>query len=188
MDPGKDLLMAANIDRTAISKMDAASIAVVLLWFIPEIFTMLSRGIVITRLSPAVEGDIVFADIPTGAQWLYALGLGGKYLCLLVTTLLLSRALTEMSRGAVFTERNAKRLVVSACAVFAFVIFRLAFEGLANNWVASDLGIDGWWDIVGAGTPLSEFAPALLFAITVSVFATIIRRGAKLEEDVDGLV
>lgn len=180
--------MATTKDRTAITKSDAASIAVVLLWFLREIVTMLSRGIVITRLSPAVEGDIVFADIPTGAQWLYAIGLGGKYVCLLVATLLLSRALTDMSRGDVFTERNAKRLAASAIAVFAFVIFRLAFEGLGNNWVATELGIDGWWDIVGAGTPLSEFAPAMLFAITVSAFATIIRRGAKLEEDVDGLV
>lgn len=180
--------MTTEKDRTVISKLDAAGIAVVFLWFLPEIFTMLSRGIVITRLSPAVEGDIVFADIPQGAQWLYAIGLGGKYVCLLLATLLLSRALTDMSRGAVFTELNAKRLTVSACAVFAFVIFRLAFEGMGNNMVASELGIDGWWDIVGAGTPLSEFAPAMLFAISVSAFATILRRGAKLEEDVDGLV
>lgn len=180
--------MATTKDRTKITKLDAAGIGVVLLWFLPEIFTMLARGIVITRLSPAVEGDIVFADIPTGAQWLYVIGLGGKYICLLAATLLLSRALTDMSRGEVFTERNAKRLAVSAVAVFAFVLFRLAFEGLGNNMVAAAFGLDGWWDIVGAGTPLSEFAPAMLFAITVSAFATIIRRGAKLQEDVDGLV
>lgn len=180
--------MKTQRDNTSISAVDAAGIFVVLLWFLPEIFEMLVRGIVITRLSPAVEGGIVFADIPTGAQWLYCIGLGGKYVSLLVATLCVSMALTSMSRGQVFNERNAKLMAASSIAVFAFVIFRLGFEGLGNNMVAAAYGIDGWWDIPGAGTPLSDFAPAMIFAITGATFSTILRRGAKLEEDVDGLV
>nr|VDG62988.1 Uncharacterised protein [Streptococcus thermophilus] len=161
--------------------------ALVALWISFEIFEMIHNGIVITRLSPAVAGGIVFADIPSGAQWLYGIGLATKYIGLLGTGMTLSMIGWNMSKGRIFTERNVTLLNFGTGAMFAYFIGRIGFEGLGNNFVASDLGLERWWD-TGVSTPYSEFTPALILLFTLGLASMLLRRGARLKEDVDGLV
>ena len=99
----------------------------------------------------------------------------------------MSMALSNMLRGQIFLKRNATLLSVSTGSILVYFFGRMAFEGLANNMVASDLGIEHWWE-PGVSTPLSEYTPALLLAYALSVAAFAIKRGTKLQEDVDGLV
>lgn len=161
--------------------------ALVALWVSFEIVEMIHNGIVITRLSPAVVGGIVFADIPRGAQWLYGIGLATKYIGLLGTGMTLSMIGWNMFTGRIFTQRNVTLLNAGTGTMFAYFIGRIGFEGLGNNFVASQLGLDHWWD-PGASTPWSELTPALILLFTLGLAAMLLRRGARLEEDVDGLV
>lgn len=161
--------------------------ALVALWISFEIFEMIHNGIVITRLSPAVEGGIVFADLPPITQWFYGIGLTSKYVGLLGTAITLSMIGWNMLKGRIFTERNVKLLNVGTGAMIAYFIGRIGFEGLGNNFVASQFGIEHWWD-TGSGTPYSEFTPALILLFALGLTAMLVRRGARLEEDVDGLV
>ena len=78
-------------------------------------------------------------------------------------------------------------LLVGMAGIFVFLFARLGLEGMANNWSSAELGID-WWHDAGTSTPLSDMAPALVLACVLGALATILRRGAQLEEDVEGLV
>lgn len=161
--------------------------ALVAFWIGFEIVEMITNGIVITRLSPAVEGGIVFADIPRGAQWLYGIGLTTKFVGLLGTAMTLSMIGWNMLKGRIYTQRNVTLLDAGTGAMLAYFIGRVGFEGMGNNYVASQLGLEYWGD-TGTGTPLSELTPALILMFTLSLASMLLRRGARLEEDVDGLV
>ena len=93
-----------------------------------------------------------------------------------------------MIRGNVFTARNAQSLKYASWAAMAWIFIRLGAEGLANNFAAHELGIDWWWTSPGAGTPLSDMAPAFILSITLGVLSTVVKRGMALEDEVDGLV
>ena len=118
---------------------------------------------------------------------MFTVALGLKLISLLCAVFLVTNTFTDMAKGNVFTEQNVRRLTGAWISVIFFFIARLGLEGMANNWAAAELGID-WWGNAGTSTPLSELAPALLLFCVLGTLATILRRGAKLEEDVDGLV
>lgn len=169
-------------------RMDTIALpAIVILGILIDVSQMIQNGIVSTRLSPAIEGGIQFAEIAGGAQWLYAIGFSLKYLALIVTSLAVSLALSNVARGRIFNQKNERLFYAGASGIFVYYISRLTFEGLANNWVASDLGLEQWWD-TGAGTPSSELAPPFILGYALLVAALVIKRGIKLQEDVDGLV
>lgn len=170
------------------NRADWISITLVFLWIIPEIIRMAYTGIATTRLSPAVEGGIKFSEMPELAQALYGIGFVGKYACLLAAVAFMAMAARNISKGIVFDETNARLMAATSGAALSFFIFRLAFEGMGNNMMAAQYGIEHWFEDFGAGTPMSDLAPAFILGIMAGMLATILRRGAKLEEDVDGLV
>lgn len=172
---------------TNISWADALAVAITFAWILPEIVALASHGVISTRLSPAVEGGLHFADLESGPQTLYAIALALKFIGLLAAVFLVTNTFSDMSKGQFFTEKNSRRLTAAWISVFVFFIARLGLEGMANNWAAAQLGID-WWQDPGTTTPLSDLAPALILACVLAALATALRRGAKLEEDVDGLV
>lgn len=166
-----------------------ASIFIVLaLWCAPEVASMARHGMFITRLSPALPGGIVAADLPRGLVASYITALGVKYLLLALTGVLIARAVIPMMRGSVFTAHNAQSLKYASWAAMAWILVRLGAEGLSNNFAAHELGIDWWWTNPGAGTPLSDLAPAFILSITLGVLSAVVKRGMALEEEVDGLV
>lgn len=172
---------------TNISWADALAVAIAFAWILPEIVALTSHGVISTRLSPAVEGGLHFADLESGPQTLYAIALALKFIGLLAAVFLVTNTFSDMSKGQFFTEKNSRRLTAAWISIFVFFIARLGLEGMANNWAAAQLGID-WWQDPGTTTPLSDLAPALVLACVLAALATALRRGAKLEEDVDGLV
>ncbi len=174
-------------DRTDISRFDAVAVAIALVWLLPEIIALATDGTISSRLSPAIEGGLHFADLSSGPQTMFAVALGVKFSSLLCAVFLMTNTFTDMVKEQVFTEKNARRLNAAGISIGVFFIARMGLEGLANNWAAAELGID-WWGDAGTTTPLSELAPALLLLCVLGALATILRRGAKLEEDVDGLV
>ncbi|WP_018016530.1 hypothetical protein [Corynebacterium capitovis] len=153
----------------------------------PEITLMVQNKIFITRLSPALEHGILASELNPVLVTYYIVALSLKYIALLVTGAFLVTALIPMMRGRMFTAATARSLRFAGWGAIAWIIFRLGAEGLANNMAAYQLGIEWWWN-AGAGTPLSDIAPAVLLATTLGVVATIVKRGAKLEEEVEGLV
>ncbi|WP_052093102.1 DUF2975 domain-containing protein [Corynebacterium tuscaniense] len=174
-------------DRTDISRFDAVAVAIALVWLLPEIIALATDGTISSRLSPAIEGGLHFADLSSGPQTMFAVALGLKFFSLLCAVFLVTNSFTDMAKEQVFTEKNARRLNAAGISIAVFFVARLGLEGMANNWAAAQLGVD-WWGDPGTGTPLSELAPALLLIFVLSALARILRRGAKLEEDVDGLV
>ena len=162
-------------------------IAVLAAWIVPEIITMAQNDIFITRLSPAVAGGIAADQLTTANVAMYIAALAIKFLTLAVMAWAIISAVRPMARGEVFTLSNARWLRVATWALFIWGIARIGIEGLANNFAASTLDIDSWWD-TGAGTPLSDLAPALILMVTLGLMSTIIRRGVPLKEEVDGLV
>lgn len=162
-------------------------IAFLAVWIIPEIFTMARNGIFLTRLSPAVAGGIAADQLTAANVAMYIVAMAIKFLALAVLAWAIISAVRPMVRGEVFTLANARWLQVATWALFVWGIARFGIEGLANNFAASTLNIDWWWDS-GSGTPLSDIAPALLLLFTLGLMATIIRRGVPLKEEVDGLV
>ena len=174
-------------DRTKISRFDALAVAIAFAWLLPEIIALVNDGTISSRLSPAIEDGLHFADLTTGPQTMFTVALGLKFVALLSAVFLVTNTFTDMAKEKVFTEKNARRLTGAWISIVVFFIARLGLEGMANNWAAAQLGID-WWGTPGTGTPLSELAPALLLILVLGALATILRRGAKLEEDVDGLV
>ena len=174
-------------DRTKISQFDALAVAIAFVWLLPEIVAVATDGTISSRLSPAIEGGLHFADLSSGPQTMFTVALGLKFVALLSAVFLVTNTFTDMAKEKVFTEKNARRLTGAWISIAVFFIARLGLEGMANNWAAAQLGID-WWGAPGTGTPLSELAPTLLLILVLGTLATILRRGAKLEEDVDGLV
>lgn len=172
---------------TNISWTDALAVAITFAWILPEIVALTSHGVISTRLSPAVEGGLHFADLESGPQTLYSIALALKFIALLAAVFLVTNTFSDMSKGQFFTEKNSRRLTAAWIAIFVFFVARLGLEGMANNWASAQLGID-WWQDPGTTTPLSDLAPAMVLACVLSALATALRRGAKLEEDVDGLV
>lgn len=173
--------------RTQITWWDGLAVAMAFAWTLPELVALSSKGTISTRLSPAIEGGLHFADLSSGPQNLFVAALALKFIALLTTVFLVVRSFGDMARGEVFTEKNSRRLIAGMASIFVFLFARLGLEGMANNWAATELGID-WWHDAGVSTPLSDMAPALVLACALGALATILRRGAKLEEDVDGLV
>lgn len=174
-------------DKTRITVADGLAVAIAFAWILPEIISLASDGTISTHLSPAIEGGLHFADLSAGPRNLFLAALVLKFIALLSTVFLVADAFTDMAKGQVFTEKNSRRLTAGMVGIFVFLFARLGLEGMANNYAAAQLGID-WWGDPGTTTPLSELAPALILACTLGTLATILRRGAKLEEDVDGLV
>ena len=147
---------------TNISWADVLTVAITLAWILPEIVALAS-------------------------QTLYTVALALKFIGILAAVFLVTNTFSDMSKGQFFTEKNSRRLTAAWISILVFFIARLGLEGMANNWAATQLGID-WWQDPGTTTPLSDLAPALVLACVLAALATALRRGAKLEEDVDGLV
>ncbi|MDK8626629.1 hypothetical protein [Corynebacterium appendicis] len=173
--------------RTQITWWDGLAVAMAFAWIFPEIGALASKGTISTRLSPAIEGGLHFADLSSGPQYLFIAALALKFIALLTTVFLVVHSFGDMAKGEVFTEKNSRRLVGGMAGIFVFLFARLGLEGMANNWSSTELGID-WWHDAGTSTPLSDMAPALVLACVLGALATILRRGAQLEEDVEGLV
>lgn len=174
-------------DRRDLNLFTGGITAFAVLWISTEIIQMLYQGIAISRLSPAVDGGITFSELPSGAQWLYGISFTVKYIALVATALTLSMLTWNMSHDRVFTQRNVALLDIASYSMAGYFLARMGGEGLANNWAAATFGIDSWGE-TGSGTPMSEMTPVLLLLFTLATASILIRRGAKLEEDVDGLV
>ena len=179
---------AKDPTRKDLTNAVASIFFVLALWCAPEVASMARHGMFITRLSPALPGGIVAADLPPGLTSFYIAALSAKYLLLAATGILIARAVIPMMHGSIFTARNAQSLKYASWAAMAWILVRLGAEGLSNNFAAHELGIDWWWTSPGAGTPLSDLAPAFILSITLGVLSTVVKRGMALEEEADGLV
>lgn len=185
--PGPEQGAAKQKDRTEFTWADVLSPAIAIIWILPEIGDLIVNGTISSRLSPAIEGGLHLSDLDSGPQSYFIVALTLKFIALLATVFFVTRALGDMANGQVFTERNSRRFVAGMTSIFVYGFARLGLEGMANNYASAQLGID-WWQDPGTTTPLSDLAPALILAVVFGALATILRRGAKLEEDVDGLV
>lgn len=185
--PGYEQRTKRRKNRTEFTWADVLSPAIAIFWILPEIIDLLAHGTISSRLSPAVEGGLHLADLEAGPQNFFIVALTLKFIALLATVFFVTRALSDMANGRVFTERNSRRFVAGMTSIFVYGFARLGLEGMANNYASAQLGID-WWQDPGTTTPLSDLAPALILAVVFGALATILRRGAQLEEDVEGLV
>ncbi|MBA4505717.1 hypothetical protein ACUY28_02360 [Corynebacterium sanguinis] len=159
----------------------------VIIYCIPEIYHMLAHGIFITRLSPALPDGLAASALPRGAVIGYLAAFGVKYASLIAGAVFLTRAFTSMLRGRLFTNTATRSLRFAGYSIICWLIARLGIEGLANNYAASALGVESWWN-TGSGTPLSDVSPALILIATLIAFEAVLVRGKTLEEEVDGLV
>lgn len=160
--------------------------ALVVLMTLPEVIRTLTDRSFNTRLSAAVDGGLPIDQLSTGATALLGAGLVVKILSLFLVAACLALAARPMLRGEFFARRNSQLLMTAGYGLIGWVIGRFALEGLGNNMAAAQLGLDHWFD--GPRTPSSELALVFLFGAVLLLFAVVIRRGTRLQEDVDGLV
>lgn len=157
------------------------------IWCVPEIIHMARTGSFITRLSPALPQGLLASELSTGAATFLTVAIALKFAALAVTAAFIAKALVPMMKGRVFAASNARDLSIATWAMGAWIVIRLGVEGMANNMAAHELGIEHWWE-TSARTPLSDIAPAFALIITLGVLVSVVKRGTKLEEEVDGLV
>ncbi|MDY5786283.1 hypothetical protein [Corynebacterium sp.] len=157
------------------------------IWCIPEIIQMARTGSFITRLSPALPQGLLAGELSGGAVTFLTTALVLKYAALTATAVFLARALVPMMRGEIFTAGNIRNLNVAGWMMGVWILVRLGVEGMANNLAASELGVEHWWE-TASRTPLSDIAPAFALTITLGILASVVKRGAALEKEVEGLV
>lgn len=178
--------MAAPTRNDFAQSLSAIFVGTVI-WCVPEIIHMARTGSFITRLSPALPQGLLASELSGGAATFLTVAITLKFTALAVMAVFIAKALVPMSTGRVFTASNARALTIASWGVGAWILIRLGVEGLANNMAAHELGVEHWWN-TGSGTPLSDIAPAFALMITLVVLVSVVKRGAKLEEEVDGLV
>ncbi|VEH72222.1 MULTISPECIES: hypothetical protein [Corynebacterium] len=152
----------------------------------PTYLRDLATGRFSTALSAAVPEGLSKHNLDGGPFWMLTAGLVVKIAGILVIAFFAYRLVKPMLRGQVFNTKNTRFLNGMTFGIFVWFIGRFPLEGMGNNWASSQLGID-WWASQG-GTSLGELALPYLFACVLQLFSAAIKRGCRLEEEVDGLV
>lgn len=154
---------------------------VVLVNYVASIFI---KGEFDTSLGDALGGGIPIAELTTGQVVMYGLAVGVKALALAALIVVLTLAARSMLRGEFFTLANSRyfwaaTLILLAGSVGWFI------EGMADNWYSSSIDFDRW---SGFAAKPPEFVVFYVFLLTLSLMAVAVRRGVRMQEDVDGLV
>jgi len=152
----------------------------------PTYLRELATGEFSTALSAAIPEGLGKHNLDGGPFWMLAAALTVKIAAILIIAFFAYRLVKPMLRGQVFNTKNIRLLNGMTVGILIWFIGRFVLEGLGNNWASSQLGID-WWASQD-GTSLGELALPYLFVCTLQLFSAAIKRGCKLEEEVDGLV
>lgn len=88
-------------------------------------------------------------------------------------------------KGELFVPRNVTLLSSTSIAMIIYFI-GVFIERMAANATASQFGGTGWFD----QDPWldSSLFPALILVTAITLFAIVVRRGVKLQEDQEGLI
>lgn len=136
-----------------------------------------------TPLGHAV-GGVSIAELNTAQVVLYSIGIGLKVLCLFGMIGVLTAAARNMLRGQFFTVANV-RFFTAACFLLLAASFGWFVEGMGDNWYAAQIGMENW---PGPGPSVPSFVLWYVLLLTLSLVAVAVRRGVRMQEDVDGLV
>ena len=152
----------------------------------PSYLRDLATGHFSTALSAAIPEGLGKHNLDGGPFWMLAAALAVKIAAILIIAFFAYSLVKPMLRGQVFNTKNIRLLNGMTAGILVWFIGRFVLEGLGNNWASSQLGID-WWASQD-GTSLGELALPYLFVCTLQLFSAAIKRGCKLEEEVEGLV
>ena len=152
----------------------------------PTYLRELATGRFSTALSAAIPEGLSKHNLDGGPFWMLTAALVVKIAAILIIAFFTYRLVKPMLRGQVFTTKNIRFLNGIAIGILVWFIGRFPLEGMGNNWASSQLGID-WWSSQ-SGTSFGELALLYLFACALQLFSAAIKRGSKLEEEVEGLV
>ncbi|MER0071363.1 hypothetical protein ABRP93_09670 [Corynebacterium sp. KPL2850] len=139
-----------------------------------------------TALSAAIPEGLSKHNLDGGPFWMLTAGLVVKIAGILIIAFFAYRLVKPMLRGQVFNTKNIRFLNGMTIGILVWFIGRFPLEGMGNNWASSQLDID-WW-ASQSGSSLGELALPYLFVCTLQLFSVAIKRGSKLEEEVEGLV
>lgn len=153
----------------------------VLVHYVASIFI---QGEFDTSLGDALGGGIPIAELTTGQIVMYGIAVGVKTLTLAALIVVLTLAARNMLRGEFFTPANS-RYFSSACFILLAGGLGWFIEGMADNWYSSSIDFDQW---SGFAAKPPEFVVFYVFLLTLSLVAVAVRRGVRMQEDVDGLV
>lgn len=153
----------------------------VLVHYVASIFI---RGEFDSSLGDALGGGVPIDDLTTGQTVMYGVAVGVKTLALAALIVVLTLAARNMLRGEFFTTTNARYFSAASFLLLAGSVGWF-IEGMADNWYSSSIDFDEW-DGFAANPP--EFVVFYVFLLTLSLVAIALRRGARMQEDVDGLV
>lgn len=152
----------------------------------PTYLRDLATGRFSTALSAAVPEGLSRHNLDGGPFWMLTAALVVKIAAILIIAFFTYRLVKPMLRGQVFTTKNIRLLNGMTIGILVWFIGRFPLEGMGNNWASSQLGID-WWSSQ-SGTSFGELALLYLFVCALQLFSAAIKRGCKLEEEVEGLV
>ena len=153
----------------------------VLVYYVASIFT---KGEFDTSLGDALGGGIPIAELTTGQVVMYGIAVGVKALALAALIVVLTLAARSPLRGEFFTLANSRYFSAASFILLAGGIGWF-FEGMADNWYSSSIDFDRW---SGFAAKPPEFVVFYVFLLTLSLMAVGVRRGVRMQEDVDGLV
>lgn len=153
----------------------------VLAYYVVSIFI---KGEFDTPLGEALGGGVPITELTAKQMVMCGIAIGIRVLGLAGLVVVLTLAARNMIRGNFFTLANA-RYFSAACLLLLAAGVGWYVEAMADNWYSSAIGYDEWSGSVAA--PL-EFVVFYVFLLTLSLMAVAVRRGVRMQEDVDGLV
>lgn len=153
----------------------------ILVHYVASVFI---RGEFDTKLGDALGGGVPIAQLTDGQVVMYGIAVAVKALALAALIVVLTLAAVNMLRGNFFTAANARSFSAASMLLLAGSVGWF-IEGMADNWYASSIDYQEWSGF--AVGPLG-FVVFYVFLLTLSLVAIALRRGARMQEDVDGLV
>lgn len=133
----------------------------------------------------APDGTIPFDIMSTPVLTMFIIGLAIEAIVIVALALLLIQVVRIYARGDFFTKRSATLVGIMSWVSLAYFLGPF-IEHMAANMLASDLGIDRWFDI-STTTDLS-FGVWYLLLIILSMMSVMVRRAARMQEDQEGLI
>lgn len=135
----------------------------------------------------STSGGIPFTAINAGAMVLFWLALAVKYICVAsIAVATISIVRSYYTRGEFFTHKTARMVGLMSWVILIYIVSPI-LQRMAENWVASDLNLDIWFDRSGANFG-SHLALWYVLLMVVSMAGVMLHRAARMQEDQEGLI
>lgn len=135
----------------------------------------------------AVDGDGIPFEVLSGAQMgLFIAGEAIRALIVAIIALLIILVVRSYTQKEFFTFRTARRVAVISWLIMIYPL-GIFFQGMGENSVAADFGLDVWFDRSGTFFE-SSFLLWYVTLMAISMVGVMLYRAARMQKDQEGLI